>query len=105
MARTTRITGPDGSVTTLRTTSSFGCVTLFLVLIVVGIPAALFGSWALPAYLGLVAVIVVAIAILARKGWTEGKRMRGQPLDPEKDAAYWAEYVAQVSGNPPPPPV
>ena len=105
--RTTKITAPDGSVTKIQTTTACGgCFTVLCVLAVLGIPAASFGSWAIPAYLGVVACIVVGLVILAVIGWRSGRNMHGTPLDgPEKDAAYWAAYVARVSGNPQPPPV
>lgn len=105
--RTTKITAPDGSVTKIQTTTACGgCFAALLVLAVLGIPAASFGSWALPAYLGFAALVVVSLGIIAIVGWRSGRDMHGVPLDgPEKDAAYWADYVARVSGNPPPPPV
>ncbi len=107
MARTTRITTPDGNVTTIRTSSGIGCCGVSLWVLVLSaalaIPAAYLGPWALVAYVGLVALIVAPLAII---GWRSGRNTHGVPLDePEKDAAYWAEYVARVSGNPEPPPL
>lgn len=53
MARTTRITGPDGGVTTIQTKSTWGCCSIFAVLLVLAIPAAFFGPFAIVAYIGL----------------------------------------------------
>ncbi|HUZ70516.1 MAG TPA: hypothetical protein VMU65_12485 [Candidatus Saccharimonadales bacterium] len=106
MSRITRITGPDGSTTTITQKSSCGCLTFLAFLVVIFGPAAWFGSWAVAAYVGLALLVVVPLIIAAIVGWRSGRNMHGTPLDgPEKDAAYWAEYVARASGNPEPPPV
>jgi hypothetical protein len=56
---TTRITGPDGSVTTIVTRrSGCGCLTALAFVVVVVVPAAYFGPWAVPAYVGLAALVV-----------------------------------------------
>jgi hypothetical protein len=64
--RTTKITGPDGSVTTIKQTSGCGCLTLLAFLVVVFGPAAWFGAWAVPAYvaLGLIVVGIFAYAAM-----------------------------------------
>jgi len=103
--RTTRITGPDGSTTTITQKSSCGCLTFLAFLAVVSLPVAIFGSGAPAAYSVIVGGIVLALVVVAIVGWRSGRNMRGTPLDgPEKDAAYWADYVARVTGNPQPPP-
>lgn len=104
MSRITRITGPDGRVTTIKQTSGCGCLTVLAFLVVIFGPAAWFGTTgAVLAYSGLGVAIVAFIAIAA---WRSGRHTKGVPVDgPEKDAAYWARYVARVSGNPEPPPV
>jgi hypothetical protein len=64
MRRITRITGPDGEVTTVVTRSSgCGCLTILAAMVVFVIPAG-FGAWAVPAYVFL-GVLVVAGAVSA----------------------------------------
>jgi hypothetical protein len=64
MARITRITGPDGGVTTIKTKSTCGCVTLFLFVVVIFGPAAWFPlPLAILAYCGLgIAIVALGIA-------------------------------------------
>ena len=62
MSRITRITGPDGSTTTIKQTSGCGCLTFLALLVVVFGPAAWFGVWAIPAYCVLVLGVVVLFA-------------------------------------------
>lgn len=64
--RKTVIQHPDGSVTTVTTKGgcSSGCgflVTAFLLVLVLAIPAASFGPWAIPAYIALGAIVVLVI--------------------------------------------
>lgn len=100
MARTTRISA-DGR--TIKTTSSCGCVTFFLFLIVIALPAAEFGAWAVPAYIGLVAVIVLAFIGLFYKGWSQGKQQR--VVTPAPPPVYeWqppTPPTAEAPGTPP----
>jgi len=80
MSRITRITGPDGRVTTIRQTSGCGCLTLLAFLVVVFGPAAWFGpTGAVLAYsgLGLAMVALFAVAVsrsrsqrTASQAWT-----------------------------------
>jgi len=65
MSRITRITGPDGRVTTIKQTSGCGCLTVLAFLVVVFGPAAWFGpTGAVLAYSGL-GVAIVACCVLA----------------------------------------
>lgn len=66
--RTTRITGPDGSTTTIKQTSGCGCLTVLALLVVIFGPAAWFGAWAVPAYIGLGLAVAVPLVIGARIG-------------------------------------
>lgn len=60
MSRITKIIGPDGRVTTIRSKSSCGCLTVVAAIVVIFGPAAWFGAWAVPAYVFL-AVFVLAV--------------------------------------------
>ena len=63
MSRITRITGPDGSTTTIKQTSGCGCLTALAFLVVVFGPAAWFGPWAVPVYAALVLGVVAIFAV------------------------------------------
>jgi hypothetical protein len=68
MSRITQITAPDGSVTTVRTRSQCGCVTAFLVLLVLAIPAVYFGRvGAVLAYVALAVAVGAWIWRAVRK--------------------------------------
>jgi hypothetical protein len=73
MRTTTTTTNPDGSTTVTRSKTSCGCFTAFLVLLVLGIPAVYFGAWAIPAY-----VVLGILAVLAGVGWLT-QRVGHQP--------------------------
>jgi hypothetical protein len=60
MSRITRITSPDGRTTTIKQTSSCGCLTVLAFLVVLFGPVAWFGAWAVAAY-ALLAVFVLAV--------------------------------------------
>jgi len=63
MSRITRITGPDGRVTTIKQTSSCGCLTVLAAVVVIFGPAAWFGpTGAILAYVGLGLVVVAVLA-------------------------------------------
>jgi len=63
MARITRITGPDGRVTTIKQTSSCGCLTVLAAGVVIFGPAAWFGPvGAILAYVLLGLLMVGALA-------------------------------------------
>ncbi|MGA8415645.1 MAG: hypothetical protein WB808_03405 [Candidatus Dormiibacterota bacterium] len=63
MSRTTRITGPDGRVTTIKQTSSCGCLTVLAAVVVIFGPAAWFGPvGAVLAYTFLGLLVVGALA-------------------------------------------
>lgn len=79
MARVTRITGPDGRVTVIKTTSGCGCLTALAAIIVVFGPAAWFGAWAIPAYIGLGALIVALLAVGVAKAKQERQPRSPQP--------------------------
>ena len=70
MSRTTRITAPDGSVTKIQTKSSWGCLTLLAIVVVVFGPAAWFGVWAIPAYTAL----GLAVALFLAHAWRTARR-------------------------------
>lgn len=69
MSRITRITGPDGKVTTIVTRSSgCGCLTTLAAFVVFFLPAGFgFGAWAVPAYIFLGILIVAAVAAQVRQ--------------------------------------
>jgi len=107
MSRITRITGPDGSTTTIKQDSGIGCCagTLWVIVLIAVViaPAELLGAWSIAVYAGIPLLLIAALVFL---GLRARGNTKGVPLDePEKDAAYWAAYVARVSGNPQPPPV
>jgi len=79
MSRITRITGPDGRVTTIRSKSSCGCLTVLAAIVVIFGPAAWFGpAGAVIAYafLGLLVVAVLAYQI------TQARRRSVVPAPP-----------------------
>ncbi len=86
--RITRITDPDGRVSTIKTGSTCGCVTPFLVLFVVAAPVALFpGPLAVVAYvvLGVIALaVIVGYALQAR--WLMKNVRRPAPPPPPAPA-------------------
>ncbi|HEY5055467.1 MAG TPA: hypothetical protein VII58_04860 [Acidobacteriaceae bacterium] len=100
MARISRISA-DGR--TIKTTSTCGCVTFFAFLLVIAIPIAFFGVFAIPAFVGL--GLILALAVFLKGRGNKVTSTSKSSLDPEKDDAYWAEYVARVSGSPAPPPM
>ena len=62
MSRITKIIGPDGRVTTIRTKSSCGCLTVLAAIVVIFGPAAWFGAWAVPAYVFLAVFVLAALS-------------------------------------------
>jgi hypothetical protein len=78
MSRITRITGPDGRVTTIKQTSGCGCLTVLAFLVVIFGPAAWFGTaGAILAYVFLGLVVVAALAYQVSKA-----RGRSVPTPP-----------------------
>jgi hypothetical protein len=83
--KTTKITAPDGSVTTMKTKSTCGCLTVLAFAVVVFGPAAWFPLWgAILAYVGL-GVGIVAIGWI---GVAENKKKQAAasappPIPPE----------------------
>jgi hypothetical protein len=79
MSRVTIITGPDGKVTRIVTRrSGCGCLTALAFVVVVFVPAAYFGPWAVPAYVGLGALIVTLFSIRV----AQEKKKRRQAASP-----------------------
>jgi hypothetical protein len=63
MSRITKITGPDGRVTTIKQTSGCGCLTVLAAIVVIFGPAAWFGATgAVLAYTFLGLLVVGALA-------------------------------------------
>jgi hypothetical protein len=69
MTRITRITGPDGRVTTIKQTSGCGCLTVLAFLVVIFGPAAWFGTaGAILAYTLLGLLVLGGLGYQIRKG-------------------------------------
>ena len=83
MRRITRITGPDGEVTTVVTRSSgCGCLTILAAMVVFVLPAG-FGAWAVPAYVFLgVLVVAGAVSALIRRRAPQPPPAHSQPPPP-----------------------
>jgi hypothetical protein len=76
--KTTRIIASDGRVTTIKTKSGCGCLTVLAFVVVVFGPAAWFGP--LGAVLAYSALAIVAL--LAAGGWGVQRMRRGPPQPP-----------------------
>jgi hypothetical protein len=72
--RITRITAPDGSVTTIKSKSTCGCVTALAFVVVLFGPAA----WFPPTLAILAYVLLGVIVVLAGAGWLVQKAGRTQ---------------------------
>lgn len=75
MSRITKIITPDGKVTTIKQTSSCGCVTVLAAIVVIFGPAAWFGAWAIPAYVFLALVLAGSLGVQIHRG----RRPSGTP--------------------------
>ena len=97
MARITRIVGPDGGVTTIKSKSTCGCVTFLLAAVVIAGPAAWFPlPVAIACYVGLGAVIIGLLAFGIAKG-----REQTQATTPAD--ADWTAMMSSIKQGPPPP--
>lgn len=73
--RITRITAPDGSVTTVQTKSTWGCLTIFALVLVFGLPAGF------PPPLNVLAYVALGVVIfLGGLGWIIQKTSRKPTL-------------------------